>query len=127
MAQVVAPQRLAIVVEDDLDDRHLAAALLEETDLLVVEADSAEEALHYLRENAQKVALVFADVRLPCIMDGVDLARSISSNWPWIKVILTSGGPAERFDDLPNAVSYMPKPWRALDVLVEAERAMQRA
>ncbi len=127
MAQVVAPQRLAIVVEDDLDDRHLAAALLEETDLLVVEADSAEEALDYLRENAQKVALVFADVRLPCIMDGVDLARSISSNWPWIKVILTSGSPAERFDDLPNAVSYMPKPWRALDVLVEAERAMHRA
>ena len=76
----------AVVVEDDLDDRHLAAALLEETDLQVVEADSAEEALHYLRQHAQNVALVFAD-SLPCIMDGVELARSISSDWPWIKVI----------------------------------------
>jgi CheY-like chemotaxis protein len=119
-------QQVALVVEDDHDVRSLAAAILEETDLRVIEADSAEEALHYLRDNAEAVALVFADIRLPCLMDGVDLARTINLKWPWIRLVVTSGDPGDRLNDLPRCASYMPKPWRALDVLIEAERAVQR-
>jgi CheY-like chemotaxis protein len=128
MGQAGKPPRYAVVVEDDQDVRHLAAAILEETDLQVVEADSAEEALHFLRQHAPHIALVFADIRLPCLTDGVELARSIHTEWPWIKIILTSGGPdGDDLDKLPDDISYMPKPWRALDVLVEAERAALRA
>jgi CheY-like chemotaxis protein len=127
MGQANPIPNIALIVEDDYDVRCLAAAVLEETDLRVVEADSAEEALHFLRENAQKVALVFADIRLPCLMDGVDLARTINLKWPWIKMVVTSGDPGDRLADLPRGASYMPKPWRALDVLVEAERVVQKA
>ncbi|MFD0464203.1 response regulator [Microvirga aerilata] len=115
-----------MIVEDDKELRALAVALLEETDLQVVEASSAEEALQYLRYNAGDVAFLFSDVRLPSLMDGVDLARTVRLKWPWIKTVLTSGAPLE--EDLDKAlrqVRFMPKPWRALEVLMEAEKAVK--
>jgi hypothetical protein len=60
-------------------------------------------------------------------MDGVDLARTISLKWPWIRVTVTSGAPGDRIEHLPRSAAFLPKPWRALDVLVEAERAVARA
>lgn len=125
MGQMVKAPRTALVVEDDQDVRFLAVALLEETDLAVQEAASAEEALQYLRDHADEVALLFADVRLPCLMSGVDLARTVRLKWPWVRTILTSGSPLDDESSVPRDVRFMPKPWRALDVLVEAERVAQ--
>jgi len=122
MGQMLQQRRVALVVEDDLDARFLAVALLEETDLRVEEASSAEEALQYLRDHADEVALLFTDVRLPCLMSGLDLARTVRLKWPWVRTILTSGAPLDDQASLPREVRFMPKPWRALDVLVEAER-----
>jgi CheY-like chemotaxis protein len=116
------PARIALVVEDDPDIRSLAATLIEETDLDVVEEDSAEAALAFLKANARSVALLFADIRLRR-MDGVELARIVKRDWPWIRVLVTSGNPGDRLGDLPRGAKYMQKPWRALDVLIEAERA----
>ncbi len=87
----------------------------------------AEEALHYLDDHGEEVAFAFVDVRLPCLMDGVDLARTISLKWPWIRVIVTSGSPGDRIGRLPRDAAVLPKPWRAFDVLVEAERAVAPA
>ncbi|ACK81046.1 response regulator [Methylorubrum extorquens] len=117
--------RIAVVVEDDRAVRDLAAAILEETDLQVVEVESGEEALYHLKQHAEEVELVFTDVRLPCLFDGVDLARAISTRWPWIKVVVTSGAPGDRLNHLPTSATYLPKPWSALDVLIAAERAGQ--
>ena len=116
------PARIALVVEDDPDVRSLAATLIEETDLDVVEEDSAEAARAFLKANARSVALLFADIRLRR-MDGVELARIVKRDWPWIRVLVTSGNPGDRLGDLPRGAKYMQKPWRALDVLIEAERA----
>jgi len=124
MGQKIEPYRVALIVEDDFEVRGLAAALLEETDLKVVEASSAEEALDYLRMHAEEVAFLFADVRLPCLMDGLDLVRTVRLEWPWVRTVLTSGKPlGEQARDVPRDVRFMPKPWRALEVLMEAERA----
>jgi CheY-like chemotaxis protein len=126
MGQKIEPRRIALIVEDDFEVRGLAAALLEETDLRVVETASAEEALDYLRNYAEDVAFLFADVRLPCLMNGVDLARTVRLEWPWVRTVLTSGLPPEDgLRDVPGDVRFMPKPWRALEVLIEAERAVQ--
>jgi CheY-like chemotaxis protein len=124
MGQKIDASRKALIVEDDMEVRALAVALLEETDLAIVEASSGEEALHYLHHHAGEVAFLFSDVRLPCVMDGVDLARMVRLKWPWVRTVLTSGAPLE--DEHERAlrdVKFMPKPWRALDVLVEAEKA----
>ena len=53
MGRKIEPARVALIVEDDVEVRELAAALLEETDLQVVEAASAEEAMDYLRHHAE--------------------------------------------------------------------------
>jgi hypothetical protein len=39
--------------------------------------------------------------------------------------VLTSGDPRAWSDDLSVCVTFMPKPWRGLDVLVEADKAMR--
>ena len=116
---------VALIVEDDQDVRDLAAALLEETDLDVVEVESADAALAYLQERGGEVAMMFADVRLPGEMDGVQLAKAACTLWPTIRIVLTSGDPGAVSGDLPDGVTFMPKPWRGLDVLVEAEKAVR--
>jgi len=40
--------------------------------------------------------------------------------------VLTSGAVGDALDDLPDCVTFMPKPWRGLDVLVEAEKAVHQ-
>jgi CheY-like chemotaxis protein len=113
---------IALVIEDEPQVRSLAATILEETDLRVVEAETGEEALAFLRNSAPDVAMIFCDVKLPGSIDGVDLARIAAASWPWIKVVLTSGAMDYSLNELPSSTTFMPKPWRALDVLVEAER-----
>jgi CheY-like chemotaxis protein len=116
---------IALIVEDDPDLRELAAALLEETALDVMEVDSAEAALTCLQDRGGEVAMIFADIRLPGMMDGVQLARAACTLWPTIRIVLTSGAASDRLDELPDCVTFMPKPWRGLDVLVEADKAMR--
>jgi CheY-like chemotaxis protein len=121
---------IALIVEDDADLRELGAALLEETDLRVVECGDAEEAMAVMAREGDNVALVFADVRLPGVLDGIDLARRVKALWPHVTMVVTSGYAARRPEKLPDTVAYMPKPWLALDVLMQAEKAadwMQRA
>ncbi|MCJ2015352.1 response regulator [Methylobacterium sp. J-076] len=112
---------IALVVEDDAAVRHLATAVLEETDLGVIACESAEDALSVLERDDVTVALLFADIRLPGAMDGVSLAQAVGRRWPDVRVIVTSGG--ARDVSLPDRAVFMQKPWRALDVLVQAERA----
>ncbi|KFG70820.1 response regulator receiver protein [Microvirga sp. BSC39] len=116
---------LALIVEDDPDVRALAAVLLEETPLNVVEVESAEAALDCLQERGGEVAMMFADVRLPGETDGVQLARAACTLWPTVRVVLTSGDPGAGLADLPECVTFMPKPWRGLDVLVQADKAIR--
>ena len=117
---------LALIVEDDADQRYLVAALLEETDLSVIECESAEAALSVMQRCGDRILLVFVDIRLPGIIDGVDLARAVRVHWPHARVIVTSGDPGDRLDSLPREAFYMEKPWRALDVLIAAEEVLAR-
>ena len=118
---------VALIVEDDPLVRELAATLLEESDLRVVECEDAEQAFASLCGYGEDIALIFADVRLPGLLDGVDLAQRARVMWPHITMVVTTGYPGTRLEALPDNVVYMPKPWLALDVLMQAERAADRA
>lgn len=120
-AQIDGP--VALVVEDDAAVRDLAAAILEETDLDVIACDSAEAAIGVLERKGMNVALLFADVRLGGAMDGIALARTVEQRWPDVRMVLTSGYDERSTGRLPEQAIYMQKPWRALDVLMEAEHA----
>ena len=126
MSDRLSKQHVALIVEDDPEVRELAAALLEETELDVVEVESAEAALEHLQERGGEVAMIFADIRLAGEMDGAQLAKAACTLWPTVRIVLTSGSVDSRLDVLRDAVTFMPKPWGGLDVLVQAERAMHR-
>ena len=114
------PRRIAVVVDDEPEVRGLAVTLLEESGLEVVALGSADEAFRYLTARSREVAVVFTDVVMPGPMSGAELAQVIAHNWPWIKVMVTSG---YGLTELPEGAVYMPKPWRALDVLTQVDRA----
>jgi CheY-like chemotaxis protein len=122
MGQALLP--VALIVEDDAEVRQLASTLLEESELHVIECESAEAAVSVMQRRGNSVALVFIDIRLPGLIDGVDLARLVRQHWPHVKVIVTSGAPGDRLGALPPGTAYMEKPWRALDLLIAAEQVL---
>jgi FixJ family two-component response regulator len=58
-------RRAMLIVEDDAGLRELTAALLEDSELDVIEYESAEAALATMLTRGREVAMIFADVRLP--------------------------------------------------------------
>jgi CheY-like chemotaxis protein len=126
MAPIDRAASVALVVEDDAENRHLAATLLEESELKVVECESGEAGLSVMQRMGPSIALVFVDIRLPGLIDGLDLACLVRTHWPHVNVIVTSGAPGDHLARLPEGAAYMPKPWRALDVLIAAERSLPR-
>ena len=124
MGQAQQKRRALLIVEDDAELRSLTAALFEDEQMDTIECESAEAALATLLIGEREVAMIFADIRLRGVMDGVDLAREVKMRWPLLPVILTSGHPRERVGELPPGVAYMPKPWQPLNVLIATEQAL---
>jgi DNA-binding NtrC family response regulator len=113
---------VAVVVEDEAAVRDVAVCLFEESEMEVMPCDNAEKAFATLCQHGDQTAVLFADVRLAGLMDGIDLAHRVKRMWPHVRIILTSGYSSSEAD-VPDDVVYMPKPWRALDLLMQAERA----
>src|SRR5215471_11772329 len=124
MGQAQQKRRARLIVEDDSELRSLTATLFEDEQVDIIECESAEAALATTLIGGREVAMIFADVRLRSVMDGIDLAREVKMRWPLLPVILTSGHPRERVGELPPGVAYMPKPWQPLQVLIAAEQAL---
>lgn len=115
-----------LVVEDEPDERFLATEMLEETGFRVIEAETAERALAILNDRADEVSVVFSDVRTPGPIGGFELARIIGVTWPQVRVLLTSGDASDQPSDLRISATFIPKPWRAQDILAWLEAAAGR-
>src|SRR5689334_7095544 len=103
-------RRKILIVEDNTELRMLTKEILEECQLDIIECESAEAALATMLLRGRDEAMVFADIRLSGVMDGIELAREVKLRWPHLVVILASGNAAEYLDQLPPGVEYMPKP-----------------
>jgi DNA-binding NtrC family response regulator len=114
---------IALVVEDDAPQRSLVSTLFEESDMKVIECESAEAALLVLDAVGGDVAMLFTDVNLAGMRTGAELADIAKARFPEMTVLVTSG---HRRPELPDDTTFLPKPWRALDLLVHAERAITR-
>jgi DNA-binding NtrC family response regulator len=121
---MMGQSRAVLIVEDDAELRSLMATLLEDGQRDIIECESAEAALATMLIRGQEVAMIFADVRLPGVMNGVDLAWEVKMRWPFLPVILTSGHPLRLIDELPPNVTYIPKPWQPLSLVVAAQQAL---
>src|SRR5215475_7670573 len=116
--------RAVLLVEDDAELRGLTAKLLDEGKFDTIECESAEAALATMLIRGRDIAMILADIRLPGVMDGIDLACEVKMRWPLLPVILTSGLPRDRLRDLPLGVDYIAKPWQPLSLLIAAEQAL---
>ncbi|XIA65119.1 response regulator [Bradyrhizobium sp. TZ2] len=110
----------ALVVEDDPMQRDMICLLLEESDVNVIECESAEAAELVLERAGGSLALLMTDVQLAGNMNGVELAHIARKYNPEMGVIVTSGKPLH--DELPDGAKFWSKPWVPLDVIREAER-----
>lgn len=115
---------IAIIVADDVEYGSLAAAVFKESGFRPIVSDAAETAYGMMLMFGEDVAFLFADMTLPGVMDGIDLARVVGYTWPGTRVVLTSGAIPRQ--PLPVAAGFVPKPWRAVDLILEAERAAAR-
>ncbi|QIB08743.1 response regulator [Pseudomonas fluorescens] len=97
-----------LVVEDDDIVRMLIVDVLEELEYQVLEADGCEQALAFLRDKEQAIALMMTDVGLP-VMDGRELAKQARSVRPDLPVLFASGY-AESID-VPEGMSVIGKPF----------------
>ncbi|RYB06974.1 response regulator [Lichenibacterium ramalinae] len=109
--------RTVVIVEDEFLVRDLAVCELEENGFIVVEFDSADAALPYLREHGGEAALVLTDVQMPGDINGLDLVAILAHLWPGVPVLITSGGPLVDPRKLPPCAAFLSKPWRPEDMV----------
>ncbi|WP_434570039.1 response regulator [Pseudomonas sp. Z3-6] len=103
-----ATQPTILVVEDDDIVRMLIVDVLEELEYQVLEADGCEQALEFLNDDQQDIALMMTDVGLP-VMDGRELAKQARLVRPKLPVLFASGY-AESID-VPEGMSVIGKPF----------------
>jgi DNA-binding NtrC family response regulator len=122
MGQSKPHRATALIVEDDPMQRDMICLLLEESEVDVIECESAEAAELVLERAAGSLVLMLTDVQLAGNMDGVELAHIARKYNPDMGVIVTSGKPLHQ--ELPEGVQFWSKPWAPLDVIREAERML---
>lgn len=120
MGQAFKPA--ALVVENNELQRSLVTALLEESDMKVIQCETAEAAVQVLDRLGEDVSMLFTDVELAGMMDGIELATLAKARFPDLHVIVTSGAPRVR--RLPDGTTFMAKPWSPIDVLIEAQKSI---
>jgi DNA-binding NtrC family response regulator len=106
-----------VVVDDDPFVRMCTADVIMECGFEIIEAEDADSAFRRLESEADHVAVVVTDIRMPGAMDGVDLARLVRHRWPKIRVLVTSGYDDGRRAKLPSGIRFLQKPWKARDVI----------
>ena len=120
MGQTKPFRATALVVEDDPMQREMICLLLEESDMDVIECESAEAAELVLEEAGASLVLMMTEVQLAGHKSGVDLAHVAKKFNPDMDVIVTSGIPLRQA--LPDGTIFWKKPWAPLDVIREAEK-----
>jgi len=123
MGQATPFKPTALVVEDDELQREMVATLLEESEMGVIQCESAEAALLVLDKMGGCISMMFADVNLAGRINGIELAHAAKNRYPNMHVIVTSGTTHKM--KLPEGAAFMQKPWLPLDVLREAERSQR--
>jgi two-component system, response regulator PdtaR len=109
---------LVIVVDDDVFERMGAFYMFSDAGYRVLEAESADESLQFLK-STEDVRLLFTDVSMPESMSGADLAHRVVERWPGIGIIITSGRPKP--EPFPSGAQFHAKPYQPSDVLQHAE------
>jgi two-component system, response regulator PdtaR len=99
-----------LVVEDEVLIRMSTVAALEDLGCTTVQAGCAAEALTIIRDNTG-IAVLFTDINMPGVVDGLELARMVRKRWPDINVVICSGQLLPPKSSLPEGVRFVAKPY----------------
>jgi PAS domain S-box-containing protein len=105
--------KVALVVEDEPLVRLYLTQTIEQLGYEVLEAGSANQATATLATR-QDICVVFIDVGLPDA-NGLDLASSVTTNYPHMRIVVTSGygDPTEGAFPSNPKLNFLPKPYDA--------------
>ena len=116
-----------LLAEDDSDVRALARAVLEETGLLVIEANDGPSAFVLWQKHRDEIDLLLTDMVMPGGYSGADLADRILAVCPKLPVIYSSGYSVTLFSEdrhFQKDINYLPKPYLARELTAIVARAL---
>ena len=117
---------VVLVAEDEPLIRVVAIEALSDAGFVAVEARHAEHALCILEARRNRVHVLFTDVHMPGVMDGLQLARHTRRHWPWIAVLVASGYARPEPHEIPAGGRFLAKPY-SLDAMVGHVRELATA
>lgn len=92
-----------LILDDEAEVRSAILLQLKDTRFELLEAESFEQALTLLQDNALTIDVIICDVRMPGV-DGVQAVATFQQEYPNTPVIILTG-----FPDVDLAVSFMKK------------------
>jgi CheY-like chemotaxis protein len=114
-----------LIVEDEALVRLSAVGMLEDAGFRTIEAASGDEALELLVADSD-VQLLFTDVNMPGIIDGLVLARQVHDRWPHIGIVVASAKKEPQLGELPVGSRFERKPYN-VDMVVRHARELTSA
>lgn len=118
MPNMQSARGVALVVDDEMAVRMCTVDVLADMGYQVIEAESAEDALHALEDGLVPDVLI-TDHLMPG-MSGSELAREVATRHPRAAVVLVSGYTNVQVD--PGLV-LLSKPFRMRDLVASVEHA----
>jgi|GEM_PF-3010660 hypothetical protein len=116
------------------DEREVIDALMREVrhlcreeHLLPATAHSAAEALEFLEESGDEVAILVSDLKMPGLKGG-DFLRVVADRWPkTVTLVLTGNANLDHVQDFLDAgvQTFLTKPWDRDRLALEIRRALQ--
>lgn len=110
----MARNRFALIVEGQPFVGMVAADILTETGFATYHAFSAAEALAVLRSHPEIDVLV-TEAKLTGRAEGIELSRTVSSERPDIRIVVTASGADER-RALPAGARFLHKPYSSAEL-----------
>jgi DNA-binding NtrC family response regulator len=113
-----------LIVDDDALLCSTISEFLADAGVTAYQAGNADEAVAFLGRRAGEIAVLFTDICMPGSRDGLELAQLAQRNWPWLRVVITSGGASSVYADVPPNVYFLAKPWLTVDLVKCVMRAL---
>lgn len=109
-----------LIIEDDDTLRDLVVEAMEDIQYTALAASDGHQALRMIETHAD-IDVIFSDVSMPNGLSGIDLAQAMRVRRPDTRFILASGYAKSQLPPIPEGVSFLPKPYRIVQLLALLE------
>ena len=107
-----------LVFEDEALIRMVSADVLADAGFRVLEAQNADEAIAIMK-GADRIEMMFTDIRMPGRMDGLELATFVHAHWPDVRLLVTSGHRVLADHEIPDGGRFVCKPYDLRSLVAE--------